>query len=323
MAQWNLVVALHRVLSDYNHSYQSKDELCEKVECTAVTLNRLIKILRDQFGAPLINSRQYGGYKYDLKNGEKFELPGMWFKTDEIEALICIESIISSIQKGYLEKTFSAFRKRLELLLDSHDIEIKEWKERFKVIPIAYRKTDNIVFSRTVEAVLHRQKLKISYHKLGEKQPYERVISPQTILRYKDNWYVDAWCHNSEGLRSFTLNRVRNIVILEDKAIDVSLNELEAFFSKSYGIFNGPVENTAEILFSGIAAQIVSEEMWHPDQTGEWKNEETYLLKIPYSSSRELLMDVLRWGENSEVLSPPQLRAEITRVTEDIIKKYK
>ncbi|MDO5576629.1 MAG: WYL domain-containing transcriptional regulator [Fibrobacter sp.] len=322
MAQWNLVVALHRILSD-SRSYLKPEELCDKIDCSLSTLNRLIKALKEQFGAPIINSRKYGGYKYDLKSEESFELPGMWFKTEELEALICIESIVSSIQKGLLGKTFAAFRKRLEKLLELHSIELAEWDKRFKVVPIAYRKTDNDVFRKIADAVLNRKKVKIFYQKPTEKYPQERVISPQVIIRYKDNWYLDAWCHKSDGLRSFTLNRIHKIEILDQSAIDLNDSDLEKFFSKSYGIFNGPAENIAEILFTGIAAKMVSEEIWHQDQTGEWNGEESYLLKIPYGNSKELVMDILRWGINAEVLNPPQLRVEISDIIEKMIKKYK
>lgn len=323
MAQKDRISELHLLLTDCNHSYLNKKELCKKLDCTEVTFDRLVRKLRGEpYEAPLIYSRKYGGYKYDTKNGETFELPGMWFKTEELEALICIESIISGIQKGFLGKTFAAFRKRLERLLDSHDIELAEWDKRFKVIPIAYRKTDNDMFRQIADAVLNRKKIKISYHKPNEKYPQEREISPQAIIRYKDNWYVDSWCHKSNGLRSFTLNRICKIEILDERAVDINGSDLEKFFSKAYGIFNGPAENIAEILFTGIAAQMVSEEIWHSDQIGMWKNKESYLLKIPYGNSKELVMDILRWGENAEVLNPPELRLKITSIIDKMRKKY-
>jgi predicted DNA-binding transcriptional regulator YafY len=323
MAQWQLLVELHRTLSDNCHSYISKSELCSKIECKEVTFDRLIKILKEQFGAPLINSRRYGGYKYDIKDGETFELPGMWFKTGELEAMICLEGMFASLQKGYLNDLFLSFRTRLKKLLAAQNIEIKEWQKRFKIVPIAFRKTDSEIFRVITEAVLHRQKLKISYQKPADKDPTIRIISPQTVLRYRDNWYVDAWCHEKVALRTFTLNRIIKSELLDEVAIDVNEEELDAFFSHSYGIFTGPATHTAEILFTGIAAQQITTEVWHPKQTGELRTDGSYLLKIPYSNSRELIMDILRWGGEAEVINPAELREEIMNVIIKTAAKYR
>ncbi|MDG5816469.1 hypothetical protein QA601_15335 [Chitinispirillales bacterium ANBcel5] len=73
---------------------------------------------------------------------------------------------------------------------------------------------------------------------------------------------------------------------------EVSIDTMRQFFGNSYGIFTGPAQSVAEIRFSGIAAREVSQEFWHPKQEGVWESDQTYVLKIPYCDSCELLMDV-------------------------------
>lgn len=247
----------------------------------------------------------------------------MWFKTDELEALICLEGIASSLQKGYLSEAFTSFKSRLSKLLIAQDIELKEWQQRFKILPVAYHKADPEIFRKVVDATLHRQKLKIIYKKLTDTDPSERVLSPQAVVRYKDNWYVDAFCELSVGLRSFSLNRIREAIILQENAINISEELLLSFFAQSYGIFIGSAVYTAEILFTGIAAREVSEQVWHPQQCGQWLTDDSYMLKIPYGNSRELVMDILRWGDGAEVANPPELRAEIAEILDNTSKKYK
>jgi predicted DNA-binding transcriptional regulator YafY len=98
---------------------------------------------------------------------------------------------------------------------------------------------------------------------------------------------------------------------------------MENFFGKSYGIFTGPVASEAHVLFTGIAAREVSQEEWHPSQAGEWVSDSSYLLKIPYGDSRELVMDLLRWGSDAEVLAPKALREEIGAILEKAAGKYR
>ena len=52
----------------------------------------------------------------------------------------------------------------------------------------------------------------------------------------------------------------------------------------------------------------IAEEQWHPDQKGSYDNEGAWLLELPFSSARELVMDILRYGPEVEVVSPDFLR---------------
>ncbi len=92
--------------------------------------------------------------------------------------------------------------------------------------------------------------------------------------------------------------------MLDEAAREVPPEDLSAHFDDSYGIFSGPAEHTAELRFTPEMARWVSEEMWHPDQQGAFEADGSWLLKVPFSSARELIMDVLRYGAEVEVLAP-------------------
>ena len=63
--------------------------------------------------------------------------------------------------------------------------------------------------------------------------------------------------------------------------------------------------------FSPETARWVSRETWHPDQHGEYDEAGHYLLRVPYSQDTELVMDILKYGSEVEVLAPPELRAKV------------
>jgi len=52
----------------------------------------------------------------------------------------------------------------------------------------------------------------------------------------------------------------------------------------------------------------VAEEVWHPDQQGSFDDNGCWLLRVPFGSARELIMDILRYGAEVEVLAPAFLR---------------
>jgi predicted DNA-binding transcriptional regulator YafY len=98
---------------------------------------------------------------------------------------------------------------------------------------------------------------------------------------------------------------------LDEAAIDVMESDLNDLLASSYGIFAGKPKAWATIRFSAHAARWVADEHWHSQQKGEWLPDGRYELKLPYSNSKELLMDVLKYGPDAEVLAPLSLREEM------------
>ena len=94
-------------------------------------------------------------------------------------------------------------------------------------------------FETVSSAVLGRKRLKIRYHSRSQNEETEREISPQRLVHYRDNWYLDAWCHLRKGLRMFSLDGVRHAERDWTKAKDVSDAELDQVLGRVMGYFSG------------------------------------------------------------------------------------
>ena len=66
----------------------------------------------------------------------------------------------------------------------------------------------------------------------------------------------------------------------------------------------------------------LNQELWHPKQRG-WFEDGYYLLEIPYSDDRELLMDILKYGPDVEVLAPETLRVKVLGYLSQAIDQYR
>jgi predicted DNA-binding transcriptional regulator YafY len=93
-------------------------------------------------------------------------------------------------------------------------------------------------------------------------------------------------------------------------------------FTKSYGIFSGGADKTAQLKFSPKSARWVSGESWHPDQRGRFEKDGSYVLEFEYSQDPELIMDILKHGEDVEVLAPPDLKKKVISKLQNSLKKY-
>jgi predicted DNA-binding transcriptional regulator YafY len=311
MEKWDKIARLHRMLRDSRYCVP----LCRitaALQCSEATFFRLRNFMVKCLGAPIVFNTRYKGYEYDERDGERFELPGLWLTKEELEALCLIEFAAESLQGGPLfESALANFRNRFKPVLEAQRINQDDLAGKIRILNIGGRTTDAAVFRTLAEAVLRKRRVAITHTALGARSPEERIISPLRLIRYKDNWYVDAFCHLRNDLREFAISRINAARIAEGIFTQPCRAELEAFFAQSYGIFTGPAKKTARILFTGIAAREVSGEEWHPLQKGEVLDHGSYLLQVPYGDPRELIMDILRWGPMAEVLEPEELRGEI------------
>ena len=98
--------------------------------------------------------------------------------------------------------------------------------------------------------------------------------------------------------------------LLEQAAHDLPDAQLNQHLASSYGIFSGEPKGWATIVFSAKTARWVADEHWHSRQEGRFLADGRYELKVPYSVSRELLMDILHYGADAEIIEPAVLREQ-------------
>ncbi len=97
---------------------------------------------------------------------------------------------------------------------------------------------------------------------------------------------------------------------------------LTGHYDSAYGIFSGPAENTAILKFTPEMSRWIAEEQWHPDQKGFYDDEGAWTLELPFSSARELVMDILRYGPEVEVKSPDFLRDAVAESARQTVTLY-
>lgn len=310
MDRYERILTLHRILKSARYPVPMA-RLKEELACSRATLYRDVAFLRDALGAPIESDAEQAAIRYAADEGERFELPGLWLTSEELAALLALNELLGRSDPGVLAGALAPFRARIERLLSDQHSGRTLPIERIRVIASGARRLDQGVFRVLAGALLNRRRLGFRYRARSTDALTDRQVSPQRLAHYRDNWYLDAWDHGREGLRSFALDRIREPVVLDEAALDRPAEELDAHLASSYGIFSGPPKAWATLRFSPHAARWVADEHWHSQQQGQWLSDGRYELKLPYSNSRELLMDVLKYGPDAEVVAPVSLREEM------------
>ncbi|MFT4714780.1 MAG: putative DNA-binding transcriptional regulator YafY, partial [Candidatus Azotimanducaceae bacterium] len=114
----------------------------------------------------------------------------------------------------------------------------------------------------------------------------------------------------------------RQLEIIAQPAVDADENQLNKELESGYGIFSGVETEQAVLRFSPKLARWVSDELWHPEQTSEYDEKGYFILRVPYSNDTELLMDILKYGAQVEVLEPLKLRVKMSKAITGLEQLY-
>ena len=300
--------ALHRILTAARYPV-TVQRLQEELECSRATVYRDLAYLRDYLMAPVVGNGE-AGFRYDPDEADRFELPGLWLSSQELHSLLAAQQLMMRSGGGVLSTALAPLQHRIEKLLDEHAGGRRVPVERVRVIPHRSRKLDETAFRNVATAVLDRKQLAFEYRARSTDERTRRTVSPQRLTHYRENWYLDAWDHDRDGLRSFSVDRITAARVSDEAARDVPDEELDRQLASSYGIFSGTPKGWATVMFSAKAARWVADEHWHSQQQGRFLPDGRYELKLPYSSGRELLMDVLHYGSDAEIIEPASLREQ-------------
>lgn len=297
--------------------------LQDELGVSRAQLKRDLAYMRERFNAPIEYDRGENGYRFGKPGaGPTFQLPGLWFSSDELHALVTMQHLLANLQPGLLAPHIKPLLDRIASILGSGAHSSKEVEKRVRVLQIEARAMEHESFGAVARALLDRRRLAVlHYHRLEDRRT-ERTISPQRLVHYRDNWYVDAWCHLREGLRSFAVDAIERAEIQDEKARDVPDADLDAFLKSGYGIFTGSDVTWAKLRFSPAAARWVARQVWHGRQRGAFDEQGRYVLELPYADDRELVMDVQKFGPEVEVLAPEGLRAKVAAALAKAAEQY-
>ncbi len=322
MDNFDLIYALHTLISKSNSPIK-KQTMVEELGCSVETLDKIIKDMRLHLKAPVKYDSKTKGYSYDKSVNPHYELPGLWFNASELYGLFASYQLLSEVGPGLLESHIAPIKEKLESLLESRTMQKGALEQRICILKMAARKPNPKHFSIVATALLMRKQLNIKYSGRDRNKSTERTLSPQRLVHYRDNWYLDAWCHLREKLRTFAIDRIENSRLNNTRAIYIDEAILNDHYKSSYGIFSGTPTKKAILKFNRTVAKWVAEEQWHPEQNGQFDLDGSYQLEIPYRDARELIQDILKFGPDVEVLKPEKLRDEIKQKLEQASMLYK
>jgi len=296
--------------------------LMKAMECGRHTLYRTIRMVQLQFDMPLVYDPIKKVWRLEEKR-KNVALPYIWFNPREVLVLLALLENFRDFPFGMLDDGTEPFKEKLGKVLQSEHEEMGELLRKVKIIPIGNRKVSRESLAAVCQALALSRMIEINYRDRQKEESSVRIVSPLQLVRYRDNWYMDGYCHKRDSLRTFSLDRMASVKLLDEPAKKVARKEAEEYFAESFGIFGGKAKEKAVLKFSPEMARWVSSEEWHPKQKANFEKDGSYILELPYSDERELVLDIMKYGDGVEVLSPQSLRKTVRKKLQRALEKYR
>ena len=273
------------------------------IACSPKTIQRDIKILKEEFGAPIDFDHTYRGY-YLKHHGWDFRCP--IFEEHDIVAAILGAKLAEALFPNPLK---NEVRDAADNLLTENNPEILD-SATINALVIATGLKVSInseVFKNVFSAWSLRRTLKIVY-KSSSGKITERTIEPHVLAYHNASWFLKGKCLLRNSIRTFAVHRIKKAEIDNDEfELDLNLvKEVQEGFLFSYKRINN-----IKVKCSRHLAPYVIDAPLHSGQKIELQSDGSFLLTLPDATEYDIISWVLAKGGLAELVSPAYLRKKI------------
>jgi len=212
----------------------TRQELMEKLEISEATFKRDLAKLRDQLHVPIEYDRDQGGYVMRQGHTDS-ELPGLWFSPEEVLSLVTIQQLMTQLEPGLLGPKLKPLQGRLAELMEQHGLASKDISRHIRIVHAGKRQMEMESFEAVAAATMARKRIKIAHFSRQTGKVTEREVSPQRLVHYRDNWYLDAWCHMRDDVRSFSIDAIQRVSLLDSTAKEISAKTIDQSVGRDTG----------------------------------------------------------------------------------------
>lgn len=165
------------------------------------------------------------------------------------------------------------------------------------------------VYSQLLEAWLQRRQVRIEYESATERTTIATLLCPYRFMFSRRSWYVIGKSSRDRAVRTFNMGRITSLRLLDGQYQVPRRFSLTQYLGDAWHLIREPGErHTVVVRFLPLVAQNVAEVRWHRTQTCEWLADGSLKFQVSVEGLNEISWWIQGYGDQAEVLAPPQLR---------------
>lgn len=321
--QWSILREIERARA----AGVTIDALAALCDVTTRTIRRDLQAL-EEAGFPIYDDRSHddGRTRWTI-NGQAFKGLFAGLTLSELCALYFSRTLLESLAgTPFREELESAFDK-LSASLTPHMRQFLDQLPRVlasKPDPLRRRPEDERrqqqIIARALEATLHQRQASLTYHSRSSDRTKTYVIHPYRLAYAQGGLYLLAHVPEYGQVRTFAIERVQEISLLEERFTPLEDLPDEAF-PNSLGVHSGPAE-TVTIEFEPAVADYVRAREWHQSQQWADGPEGRAVLTLHVCIDPALRSWILSFGPFARVVAPVALAREIAAQIDQARARY-
>ena len=284
-------------------------ELAKTLEVSPKTVQRDIDYMRYQMSLPIEYDKERHGFYF---TEEVTHFPAVHISESELVALLVARKAVEQYANTPFQKPLADAFQKLTAGLDGQiSFNWHEFEQTFDIRPIGVSKQNLAVFEVIAAALRENRELELQYRKLEATRPELRRVQPYSLVCVENQWYLRAWDLVRRDLRTFHLGRIIRAKKLPHHFKRQNGFDVNEAFLDSIGVFVGTQPEQIIVRFTGWAATVAAERIWHSSQAIRTRDDETVEIKLKVEVNPEFERWLWSWGDAVEIVSPVSLRDKI------------
>ena len=179
------------------------------------------------------------------------------------------------------------------------------------------------LYEQLLDAIAQRRQVRIRYGSLKEEKEICTCLSPYRLFFSRRSWYVVGRSSLHRAKRTFNLARILHIELLDDHFQVPRGFSIERYLRNAWHMIPEKGRDREVVVrFSRLVAQNVAEVNWHKTQRLDFHEDGTLDFRATVSGLNEISWWILGYGDQAEVLQPPELRHLIAQRARQMAEKY-
>ncbi|MFN7981643.1 MAG: WYL domain-containing protein [Vicinamibacterales bacterium] len=304
------------------------DELAELCGVTTRTIRRDLQALEES-GFPVYDDRSSDdGRTRWMMNGQAFKGLFAGLTLSELCALYFSRTLLESLSgtpfRGELERAFdklgASLTPHMRRFLDQLPQVIASKPDPLRRRPEAAAGEQERIVSRALEATLHHRQATLTYHSRSSGRSKSYLVHPYRLAYAQGGLYLLAHVPEYDEVRTFAVERIEDISLLEDTFTPAD-DMPEDAFPHSLGVHSGPPE-TVVIEFERGVSDYVRAREWHQSQRWEEHADGTLVLTLQVCIDQALRSWIMSFGAVARVIAPEALVRDVVDDIERAKARY-
>ena len=178
-----------------------------------------------------------------------------------------------------------------------------------------------------LHAIRNRSFVRFNHEKYWEadQQHTTRKVAPIALKEARHRWYLVARDSRDSLVKSFGLERISNLEILNEKVLGVGTLDVEAHFRDCFGIICEDDIKAEDILlmFTPSEAKYIKSLPLHHSQRVISETDSGTIFALHLYPSYDLMMELLSFGNQVQVLEPVTLREQVREKLREALDQYR